>query len=233
MEHDGGAAGAHLAGAERAAAPAAGWGSGAGSAGVGDGDFGFDVIGERANVLDEGAGGIDGGGAEALAGAELLDIAGEQAGDFDHRVAILGESGHREGLDDGVVVGVLDGQGDGLVGVGGKAVVNLAQEDAIAFEFPAHHLGDQLAAAVACPGGGLGDLRVPEQVLAQLTFGDLVVVALFDLVDGEEALGGLGFLGDDAIVGLRIGVNGGNTAQATAAATTGRGQLGRRLVLRA
>src|SRR5206468_8356875 len=119
-----------------AAASAAGGRRSARGARVSDGDFGFEVFGERVDVFDESAGGVHAGGADALACAEFLEVAGEEAGDFDNRSAILAESGNGKRLNDGFVIRVLDGHGDRLVRVGSEAVVDLQQENAIALQLP-------------------------------------------------------------------------------------------------
>src|SRR5450759_4029702 len=68
----------------------------------------------------------------------------------------LGEGGNGERLNDRVIIGVRDGQCNRLFGVGGQAVIDAEHENPIALEFPADHLVDQLPAAVAGAGGGLG-----------------------------------------------------------------------------
>jgi hypothetical protein len=62
-----------------------------------------------------------------------------------------------------------------------------------------------LAAFTASAMGAWGDPGIPEELLAEFASGDLVVVPLADLVNGEDAGLGFGFLGDDPLVGLRFG----------------------------
>src|ERR1035438_1428343 len=50
----------------------------------------------------------------------------------------------------------------------------LAQVDLVAGQFPAHHALRQLLAAIAHAQGGLGDLRVPEELFVEFRFGDFV-----------------------------------------------------------
>ncbi len=99
MQHDGGAAGTHLAASQPAAsATATGCRGAALGARVGHGNFGFHVLGIGRDALDEGAVGVDAGGAEALARAELLEVAGEEAAHLDDGRAVLGKRRHRERL---------------------------------------------------------------------------------------------------------------------------------------
>ena len=236
MEHHGSRAAAHGAAAESAASTSGAGGSAAtaGSVGVRHSHLGFQILGERMDVFDERTGGIHAGSADVLARADLGHFSAgagagrgdEEAGDVDYRVAVIGEGGHGEGHQNGVVIGGLNGRCDGRLGVGADAEVDILEEDAVALLLPADDEVGKLAAAVPHADRRLGYLRIPEKIFAQLAFGNLVIERVFDLVDGEEAFGGFGFFGDDLVVGLRFRVGG-----ATPAASALRGR-GRSVVLR-
>ena len=164
-------------------------------------------------MLDERARRIHARGAQPLARAEFLQVAREQPRHLDHRRAVLGERRHIERLNDRVVIGILHRHRDRLVRVGGQAVVDAQQQHPVALQLPPDHLVHQLSAAVARARRRLGDLRVPQQVLAKLALRNLVVIAFFDLVDREQSLRGLRILGDHAVVRLRIGHRGSARAQ--------------------
>ena len=61
--------------------------------------------------------------------------------------------------------------------------------------------------------------------------GDFIVIALFDLMDHEQALGGFGVFGDDAVVRLGVGDSTRGGAEAATPTATARRSLRRRLVL--
>ena len=97
------------------------WACAAGPAGVcvarvGQGGFGFDVFGIGRDALDAGAGGVQRGGAQALARAELRDVAGEEPRDLDHRLAILVEGGHRNVMMMVLLLAACDGLAMGALG---------------------------------------------------------------------------------------------------------------------
>src|SRR5436305_1346761 len=84
--------------------------------------FSLDILRERVDVFDKGAGGVHAGRAQLLAGTELLQIAGEQARHFDHWSAVLRERRHRERLDYRFVIRILHGHRDRLIGIRRDAV---------------------------------------------------------------------------------------------------------------
>ena len=89
VQHDGGAGAAHSPAAKSSAAATATCRRAPATSivGVGHGHFGFDVIRKGRDVFDEGAGRVDARGAEVLAGAEFLNVAGKEARHFDDRSA--------------------------------------------------------------------------------------------------------------------------------------------------
>ena len=122
--------------------------------------FGFEVVGEACNMVDEGSRCIERGRAQALPGAEFRNIGIKETAYFNHRIAVV-ISGDVERHEDGVVVRALDRLRDGCIGICGQTEINVSKKDAIISEFPGNHAICQLAAAIPHASRGFRDLRIP------------------------------------------------------------------------
>ena len=195
------------------AGPQAGGAEGAGAAGCGTHAEGHavglycldvQVCGKGLDLVQVASRGIEGLGTQELAGAELRHFRGEQARRLDDRGAVLGEGLHGKAHQDGVPGGGGHGLRHGLGGICHQGMGDLLQQHAVLLHHPPHHGGVHHAACMVNVGRGLVGGDHQQQLLAQAALGDLEVGLALELVDLDEALLGLGFGGDDLVIGLGL-----------------------------
>ena len=215
-----GARAAHGASAESSSASTARSGRCVAGASIGGRRFRLDVVGIRRDVIDVGAGRVEGRRAELLTRAHFGNVGIEQTADVDHRIAFM-VGGDVERHNNRGVVGILHRFGDRCIGLGGDAEIDISKIDAVVVQFPSDDAIGDLRAAIAHADRGLGDLGVPEKLRIELGFRNLVKEALADLVNGEQTLFCLRILSNDAIVRLRVGSGQGGVPASSSTACAG------------
>ena len=152
--------------------------------------------------LDERTRLIGSRGVEPAFGAELRQVTGEQIRDLDHRRFVCAPGRDWEFADDCFQRRGFHRMPDGIGAFGANGVLDVAQQNILVAQFPAHHPVVHRAAAVAEAGLGALDLGDPEKFLSELIGRDLEVVLLIDAMNCEEASLRFGLFGDDLVVRL-------------------------------